>query len=119
MGTNSTDAAANRASDAAANKSLASISPFFIVKDLQVGTNGLAGTRISTPWTPIRSSTSSASAVPHSQKRCRSLTMGCGASRSWMPTGMSLPSFAFAAALRASQGNNTAMYIPEQSKNAM
>ena len=36
MGTNSTDAAANRAKDDEANKNLASISPFFIVKDLQV-----------------------------------------------------------------------------------
>ena len=36
MGTNSTDAAANRAKDQKANRNLASISPFFIVKDLQV-----------------------------------------------------------------------------------
>jgi hypothetical protein len=36
MGTNSTDAAANRAKDEGANRNLASISPFFIVKDLQV-----------------------------------------------------------------------------------
>jgi len=36
MGTNSRDSAANRANDDAANGNLASISPFFIVKDLQV-----------------------------------------------------------------------------------
>ena len=36
MSTNSTDAAADRAKDKEANKNLASISPFFIVKDLQV-----------------------------------------------------------------------------------
>jgi hypothetical protein len=36
MGTNSTDVAANRAKDGAANRNLLSISPFFIVKDLQV-----------------------------------------------------------------------------------
>jgi hypothetical protein len=36
MATNSTDAAANRASDERVNKNLVSISPFFIVKDLQV-----------------------------------------------------------------------------------
>jgi predicted lactoylglutathione lyase len=36
MPTNSTDAAANRATDDRANKNLLSISPFFIVKDLQV-----------------------------------------------------------------------------------
>jgi catechol 2,3-dioxygenase-like lactoylglutathione lyase family enzyme len=36
MGTNSIDPAANRAKDEEANKNLASISPFFIVKDLQV-----------------------------------------------------------------------------------
>ena len=36
MGTNSIDAAANRAKDEETNKNLASISPFFIVKDLQV-----------------------------------------------------------------------------------
>jgi predicted lactoylglutathione lyase len=36
MGTNSTDAAANRAKDEGANRNLLSISPFFIVKDLQV-----------------------------------------------------------------------------------
>jgi uncharacterized glyoxalase superfamily protein PhnB len=36
MGTNSTDAAANRAKNEEANRNLASISPFFIVKDLQV-----------------------------------------------------------------------------------
>jgi hypothetical protein len=35
MGTNSTDATANRAKDEKANRNLASISPFFIVKDLQ------------------------------------------------------------------------------------
>jgi hypothetical protein len=36
MGTNSTEAAANRAKDEQANRNLESISPFFIVKDLQV-----------------------------------------------------------------------------------
>lgn len=36
MGSNSTDAAANRATNEATNRNLASISPFFIVKDLQV-----------------------------------------------------------------------------------
>ena len=36
MGTNSTDAAANRPKDEQANRNLTSISPFFIVKDLQV-----------------------------------------------------------------------------------
>ena len=36
MGTNSTDAAAHRAKEEGANRNLASISPFFIVKDLQV-----------------------------------------------------------------------------------
>ena len=36
MSTNSTDAAANRVKDEAANRNLASISPFFIVRDLQV-----------------------------------------------------------------------------------
>jgi predicted lactoylglutathione lyase len=36
MDTNSTDAAANRPGDKGANKNLTSISPFFIVKDLQV-----------------------------------------------------------------------------------
>jgi uncharacterized glyoxalase superfamily protein PhnB len=36
MGTNSTDAAANRAKDEEAKRNLESISPFFIVKDLQV-----------------------------------------------------------------------------------
>ena len=36
MGTNSTDDAANRAKDEEANRNLASISPFFIVKDLRV-----------------------------------------------------------------------------------
>lgn len=36
MGTNSTDAAANRATDDGAHGNLLSISPFFIVKDLQV-----------------------------------------------------------------------------------
>ncbi len=36
MDTNSTGAAANRAKDDKANRNLASISPFFIVKDLQV-----------------------------------------------------------------------------------
>jgi predicted lactoylglutathione lyase len=36
MGTNATDAAANRAKDEGANRNLLSISPFFIVKDLQV-----------------------------------------------------------------------------------
>jgi catechol 2,3-dioxygenase-like lactoylglutathione lyase family enzyme len=36
MSTKSTDAAANRAKDDEANRNLASISPFFIVKDLQV-----------------------------------------------------------------------------------
>ena len=36
MGTNSTDVAANRAKDGEATRNLASISPFFIVKDLQV-----------------------------------------------------------------------------------
>jgi catechol 2,3-dioxygenase-like lactoylglutathione lyase family enzyme len=36
MPTNSTDAAANRAKDDSANRNLLSISPFFIVKDLQV-----------------------------------------------------------------------------------
>ena len=36
MGTNSTDAAASRAKEERANRNLASISPFFIVKDLQV-----------------------------------------------------------------------------------
>jgi hypothetical protein len=36
MDTNSTDAAPNRAKDERANRNLASISPFFIVKDLQV-----------------------------------------------------------------------------------
>ena len=36
MGTNSTDAAENRAKDDESNRNLASISPFFIVKDLQV-----------------------------------------------------------------------------------
>ena len=36
MDTNSTDAVANRAKDEEANRNLASISPFFIVKDLQV-----------------------------------------------------------------------------------
>jgi hypothetical protein len=36
MGTNSTDAAANRAKDERANRNLASIRPFFIVKDLPV-----------------------------------------------------------------------------------
>jgi len=36
MSTNSTDAAANRAKEGEATKNLASISPFFIVKDLQV-----------------------------------------------------------------------------------
>lgn len=36
MGTNSTEAAAARATDEAASKHLSSISPFFIVKDLQV-----------------------------------------------------------------------------------
>jgi hypothetical protein len=36
MGTNSTDAAANRAKDEETKRNLASISPFFIVKDLQV-----------------------------------------------------------------------------------
>jgi len=35
-GTNSTDAAANGAKDEAASKNLLSISPFFIVKDLQI-----------------------------------------------------------------------------------
>ena len=35
MGTNSTDAAANGAKDEEAKRNLASISPFFIVKDLQ------------------------------------------------------------------------------------
>jgi predicted lactoylglutathione lyase len=35
-GTNSTDAAANRANKETANRNLLSISPFFIVKDLQV-----------------------------------------------------------------------------------
>jgi hypothetical protein len=36
MDTNSTEAAANRAKDERANRNLASISPFFIVTDLQV-----------------------------------------------------------------------------------
>ena len=36
MGTNSTDAAANRATNDGAKRNLTSISPFFIVKDLQV-----------------------------------------------------------------------------------
>ena len=36
MGTNSTDAAANRARDDGEHRNLLSISPFFIVKDLQV-----------------------------------------------------------------------------------
>ena len=36
MGTNSTDAAANRAKDDGARRNLTSISPFFIVKDLRV-----------------------------------------------------------------------------------
>jgi catechol 2,3-dioxygenase-like lactoylglutathione lyase family enzyme len=36
MSTDSTDAAANCAKDGGANRNLASISPFFIVKDLQV-----------------------------------------------------------------------------------
>jgi hypothetical protein len=36
MGTDSTDAAANRAKDDRANRNLLSICPFFIVKDLQV-----------------------------------------------------------------------------------
>ena len=36
MDTNSTDAAGNPAKDEGANRNLASISPFFIVKDLQV-----------------------------------------------------------------------------------
>ena len=36
MGTNPTDTAANRAKDEKANRNLASISPFFIVKDLEV-----------------------------------------------------------------------------------
>ena len=36
MSTNSTDTAANRPKDKEANKNLTSISPFFIVKDLQV-----------------------------------------------------------------------------------
>jgi catechol 2,3-dioxygenase-like lactoylglutathione lyase family enzyme len=36
MGTNSTDAAANRAEDDGAKRNLTSISPFFIVKDLRV-----------------------------------------------------------------------------------
>jgi predicted lactoylglutathione lyase len=36
MGTNSTDDAANRAKDDGAHRNLLSISPFFIVKDLQV-----------------------------------------------------------------------------------
>jgi predicted lactoylglutathione lyase len=36
MTTNSTDGAANRAKDGEATRNLASISPFFIVKDLQV-----------------------------------------------------------------------------------
>jgi uncharacterized glyoxalase superfamily protein PhnB len=36
MGTNSTDAAANPAKDEAAKRNLTAISPFFIVKDLQV-----------------------------------------------------------------------------------
>jgi uncharacterized glyoxalase superfamily protein PhnB len=36
MATNSIDAAANRATDDTANRNLLSISPFFIVKDLQV-----------------------------------------------------------------------------------
>ena len=36
MGTNSTDAAANRAKDEGTTRNLTSISPFFIVKDLQV-----------------------------------------------------------------------------------
>jgi hypothetical protein len=36
MGTNSTDAAANRGKDEDANRNLVSISPFFIVKNLQV-----------------------------------------------------------------------------------
>ena len=35
MGTNSTDAAANRGKDDGAKRNLMSISPFFIVKDLQ------------------------------------------------------------------------------------
>jgi catechol 2,3-dioxygenase-like lactoylglutathione lyase family enzyme len=36
MSTNSADAAANRAKDEGTNRNLASISPFFIVKDLEV-----------------------------------------------------------------------------------
>jgi hypothetical protein len=36
MSTNSTDAAANRAKDDETSRNLASIRPFFIVKDLQV-----------------------------------------------------------------------------------
>lgn len=36
MGMDSTDAAANRATDNGANRNLVSISPFFVVKDLQV-----------------------------------------------------------------------------------
>ena len=101
MGTNSTDAAANRGKDDGAKRNLMSISPFFIVKDLQASishyierfgfqldfqgpaddvyyghvsrdgiggpdTNGLAGTRTSTPWIPTRCSMSSSSGVRHS-----------------------------------------------------
>ena len=73
---NSTKAAANPSDQEGAKRNLASIRPFFIVKDLQAsiayyierlassspsrvqttpGTNGLVGTRTSTPWTPTRS----------------------------------------------------------------
>ncbi len=119
---NSSSATANPSSQEGAKRNLASISPFFIVKDLQTsiayyterlgfrvdftgpadgpyyagvsrdgvgimlksilpdvlpvqttpGTNGPGGTRTSTPWTPTHSSTSSASAVCRSSRRCRS-----------------------------------------------
>ena len=97
----STTTASRRANPEEAKGNLASISPFFIVKDLQASishyierfgfqldfqgpaddvyyghvsrdgiggpdTNGLAGTRTSTPWIPTRCSMSSSSGVRHS-----------------------------------------------------
>jgi len=104
---NATETASQRANPEALKRNLTSISPFFIVKDLQASishyierfgfqldfqgpaddvyyghvsrdgiggpdTNGLAGTRTSTPWIPMRSLTSSASAVRRSSRSCRS-----------------------------------------------
>ena len=98
---NATETASQRANPEALKRNLTSISPFFIVKDLQASishyierfgfqldfqgpaddvyyghgsrdgiggpdTNGLAGTRTSTPWIPTRCSMSSSSGVRHS-----------------------------------------------------